>query len=68
MAFRVRPGAPFEGRRPVDLDLPEGCQAVGLGPEDVLRAGDELTATIGSEADEALEKLRLGTGCSAGNG
>lgn len=68
VAFRVRPGAPFEGRRPVDLDLPEGCQAVGLGPEDVLRAGDELTATIGSEAEEALEKLRLGTGCTAGNG
>lgn len=68
VAFRVRPGAPFEGRSLAELDLPEGCQAVGLGPEDVLRAGDELTASIDSEADETLEKLRLGTGCSAGNG
>ncbi len=41
----------------------EGCQAVGLGPEDVLRAG-----AIGSEAGSTLEKLRLGNGCSAGNG
>ncbi|MCB1034308.1 MAG: H(+)/Cl(-) exchange transporter ClcA [Acidobacteria bacterium] len=64
-------GAPWEGRRVVDLDLPAGCWIVSLeraldlkvvSGNTTLRAGDHLTLLLAPARDEVLAQVRKGTG------
>jgi chloride channel protein, CIC family len=65
----VSHGAPYGGKAVRELHLPKGCifltRKRGLkedvvGPETVLRPGDEVVAVLSSEAMESISELYLG--------
>ena len=66
----VRPGAPFDGRRVADLQLPAGCllitverhgKSVVPDRDTVLQAGDRITAVVAPRAAEGHRLLLEGT-------
>lgn len=65
----VEAGAPFDGRRVIDLGLPPGCLLIAIQRDDreevpsrdtVLHAGDRLTAVVAASAAGGVEILRHG--------
>jgi trk system potassium uptake protein len=68
---QIGPGSPAIGRRPTDIDLPEGCSlflllrgssVLPIRPDTVFQADDKVLAVARAENEEPLRRELIGEG------